>query len=220
MDLSGELALVLPEHDLTAADFKDFARALGRQAWVPVFLQTYRRMMSSESTVEENRKFLADIGRVIGVEEEKKIDPNANLATFNFVFGAPGQPMTMTAELVDDAPAPVPILASDDSQLGVMKVDPDADIAFLDALAAEAARRKLTLPTRPKENSDAPSPPPGEREPDAPAPRPERDQPQPAGPAPLAPESGPSPAQGLGSQDAGEKIADYGFDDLDAALGL
>jgi hypothetical protein len=85
-----DFGLTLPEHDLTATEFKELARRLGRAAFVPLFLRFYERIVTSEATIEEQRKALADIGRWTGVEEDRKLDPNANLPVFNFVFGSSG----------------------------------------------------------------------------------------------------------------------------------
>jgi hypothetical protein len=86
-----EYGLVLPEHDLTAADFKELARRIGRAAFTPLFLRYYERVITSEATIEEQRRGLADIARWTGVEEDKKTDPNANLPVFNIIFGSSGQ---------------------------------------------------------------------------------------------------------------------------------
>jgi hypothetical protein len=94
-------ALVLPDHDLTAADFKELARRIGRAAFVPLFLKYYERVMTSEATVEEQRRALADIARWVGVEEEKKTDPNANLPVFNIVFGAPSAHGATSMQVVE-----------------------------------------------------------------------------------------------------------------------
>lgn len=96
-----DYGLTLPEHDLTAAEFKDLARRLGRAAFVPLFLKFYERIVTSEATIEEQRKALVDISRWTGVEEEKKTDPNANLPVFNFVFGVGAR--AVEATLVQEA---------------------------------------------------------------------------------------------------------------------
>lgn len=103
-----ESGLLVPEHDLTAAEFKDLARRMGRAAFVPLFLRLYQRAMSSESTIEEQRKVLADISRWVGVEEERKVDPNANLPVFNIIFGssAQGQPSVQAIDITPPEPSP------------------------------------------------------------------------------------------------------------------
>ncbi len=102
-----DYGLTLPDHDLTPQDFKELARRLGRAAFVPLFLKFYERIVTGEATIEEQRKALADIGRWTGVEEDRKVDPNANLPVFNIIFGQPGTP-TLAAEVVMDASAQTP----------------------------------------------------------------------------------------------------------------
>jgi hypothetical protein len=123
-----EYGLTLPDHDLTAQEFKELARRLGRAAFTPLFLRLYERVITSEATIEEQRKVLADISRWTGVEEDKKLDPNANLPVFNIVFGAPaaGAP---SVEVVDVSPPAPPV--------------PDAELPVFGSLAENAAFRDL-----------------------------------------------------------------------------
>ena len=85
-----DFALTLPDHDLTPNEFKELARRIGRAAFVPLFLRYYERVITTEATVEEQRRGLADIARWTNIEEDRKVDPNANLPVFNIIFGAPG----------------------------------------------------------------------------------------------------------------------------------
>lgn len=103
--------LVLPDHDLTPAEFKELARRIGRAAFVPLFLKFYERIVTGEASIEEQRRALADIGRWTGVEEDRKTDPNANLPVFNFVFGVGGR---MDAQLVQAA---APVLDAEELQI-------------------------------------------------------------------------------------------------------
>lgn len=123
-----DFGLVLAEHDLTPQEFKELARRIGRAAFVPLFLKFYDRVITSEATIEEQRKALADIGRWTGVEEQQKIDPNANLPVFNFIFGASG---SVSATMVSE-PQALPD-----------KLPDVIDEQLLDAIAGEAAVRGL-----------------------------------------------------------------------------
>ena len=92
-----DYGLVLPEHDLTAADFKELARRIGRAAFVPLFLRYYERVITSEEhdRLKSSRgRALADIIArwIVSVEEDRKVDrrtPNLR-RVFNIIFGAPG----------------------------------------------------------------------------------------------------------------------------------
>lgn len=99
-------ALTLPDHDLTANEFKELARRVGRAAFVPLFVRFYERVITSEATIEEQRRALSDIARWVGVEEDKKVDPNANLPVFNIVFGAPSAHGATSMQVVDVTPPP------------------------------------------------------------------------------------------------------------------
>ncbi len=85
-----DYGLVLPDHDLTPNEFKELARRVGRAAFMPLFMRYFERVITSEATIEEQRRGLADIARWTNIEEDKKVDPNANLPVFNIIFGAPG----------------------------------------------------------------------------------------------------------------------------------
>lgn len=130
-----DFGLTLPDHDLTAQEFKELARRIGRAAFVPLFLKFYERVITSEASVEEQRKALADISRWTGVEEDRKVDPNANLPVFNIVFGAPaaGKPSLEAVEIVQPVPQaglhPAPIA--------------DEDLPVFEGLAASKAFRDL-----------------------------------------------------------------------------
>jgi hypothetical protein len=62
-----------------------------------VLIRAYEKVMGSEATVEEVRKFASDLIRITGVAEEKANDPYAHLPTINFMFGRSGG---FTAEVV------------------------------------------------------------------------------------------------------------------------
>jgi len=85
-----DYGLTLPDHDLTPNEFKELARRIGRAAFVPLFLRYYERVVTSEATIEEQRRGLADIARWTNIEEDRKVDPNANLPVFNIIFGQAG----------------------------------------------------------------------------------------------------------------------------------
>lgn len=128
--------LVLPDHDLTPSDFKELARRLGRAAFVPLFLKFYERIVTGEATIEEQRRALADIGRWTGVEEDRKVDPNANLPVFNFVFGVGGR---MDAQLLQPATTPL-----DAEELQIIE-------DFTHAQAPHASSEATAPPARPGE---------------------------------------------------------------------
>lgn len=119
-----EYGLTLPEHDLTATEFKELARRIGRAAFVPLFLKFYERVITNEASIEEQRKALTDIARWTGVEEDKKSDPNANLPMFNIIFGAPGQPM-QALEVVQETPAPAPPPADPIADAALAMIPPE-----------------------------------------------------------------------------------------------
>lgn len=148
-----EYGLTLPDNDLTAAEFKELARRIGRAAFVPLFLKFYERVISTEASVEEQRKALADIGRWTGVEEDRKTDPNANLPVFNIVFGAAGT-NTASIEAVEVFALDTP--PATDDQLPVLD------------LAAESASARGLMP-RFLESQDVQGQPPARVEEDAPA---------------------------------------------------
>lgn len=126
-------ALTLPDHDLTPQEFKELARRIGRAAYVPLFMRYYERVMTSEATIEEQRRGLADIARVTGVEEDRKVDPNANLPVFNIIFGAAGTPAA-SIEVVEMAKPSLPSAPPAVSE-------PLEEGKLLDALAQSAAAR-------------------------------------------------------------------------------
>lgn len=144
-----DYGLVLPEHDLTPQDFKELARRLGRAAFVPLFLKFYERIVTGEATIEEQRKALADIGRWTGVEEDRKIDPNANLPVFNIIFGAAGAANSASIEAIDITPAPA-------APLPEMPTLSDEELGVFGDLATNTAFRNLAHHMlSPPEPSDA-----------------------------------------------------------------
>jgi hypothetical protein len=154
-----EFGLTLPDHDLTPQEFKELARRLGRAAFVPLFLKFYERIVTGEATIEEQRKALADIGRWTGIEEEKKIDPNANLPMFNIIFGAPaaGHASIEAVEIVTEVQPAVELPTLDAEELQILEgvqharfqASPPADAAQPDAAPAEPASGPANPPGEP-----------------------------------------------------------------------
>jgi hypothetical protein len=156
-----DYGLVLPDHDLTAADFKELARRVGRAAFMPLFLRYYERVVTSEATIEEQRRGLVDIARWTGVEEEKKSDPNANLPVFQIIFGQAGtSAASIEAVEVIQPPTHEP-LPTPDPRAPDALLDSAAELIPADMLKSfahdleEVARSAQPAGSRMKEIADA-----------------------------------------------------------------
>jgi hypothetical protein len=181
-----EYGLVLPDHDLTAADFKELARRVGRAAFMPLFLRYYERVVTSEATIEEQRRGLVDIARWTGVEEEKKSDPNANLPVFNIIFGAPGSTAASieAVEVIETAaPPPTPDPRAPDALLDSAAELIPADMlkSFAQDLKEIADAQPHAAPSAAAAHADAPAPVESGRSADPP-PEPVRSGPPDSGP--------------------------------------
>jgi hypothetical protein len=85
-----------------ALTFKEEARQLYREAQPVAFSTWMNKLASNEATIDDWRKFNEHIAKVVGLEEDRKVDQFAGVATFNFTIGVGG----IQAEMVSAGPKP------------------------------------------------------------------------------------------------------------------
>lgn len=89
---------------MTPTEHKEFVQAAWREATGGLIEDYLERLASPEATIDDLRKAIEMANKVTGAEADKKVDPNAGLPTFNFVFSNGGVTVMPIAEL---APADV-----------------------------------------------------------------------------------------------------------------
>ncbi len=75
---------------MTPTEHKEFVQEAWRAATPDIVEQYLLRLNSAEATIEDLRKAVELANRVTGAEADKKVDPNAGLAVFNFTFSNGG----------------------------------------------------------------------------------------------------------------------------------
>lgn len=106
--------------------------------------EDYRDAVSTDGSVDDKRKLLELQMRLTGAEMERKVDQNAHLATFNFVFNngitatmvpAPTEVVDMgMADVVDVEPTETPPPPPGVRPMTVEMMDVDAMLGDLDEM--------------------------------------------------------------------------------------
>ena len=84
---------------MTPTEHKEFVQEAWRAATPDIVEQYLLRLNSAEATIEDLRKAVELANRVTGAEADKKVDPNAGLAVFNFTFSNGGVSAMPVVEL-------------------------------------------------------------------------------------------------------------------------
>lgn len=100
----------------------------------------YRASVLTDGSVDDKRKLVELQMRLIGAEADKKLDPNANLPTFNFVFHngihASIEPALQVQDITDVQPKEEPQLLQVQTQ-----PPPTLEASGLDALLGDIDRK-------------------------------------------------------------------------------
>lgn len=86
------------------AVFKEALHEMLAEGVASLLPNYFEALAGPGATIEDKRKAIDMAARIVGAEADKKADPNAGLATFNFVFNNGAMQATPVLEVVEEVP--------------------------------------------------------------------------------------------------------------------